>query len=356
MLASTSSYQGETQYGDPNHFLKRQLAWLTIGIVAALITAHLDYHYWRMFAVPVAVFSIVLLIMVLIPGVGLNIKGSSRWLSFGVLRFQPSELAKFSTILLLAWWMSQIQRRAADFKLGLLIPLVFLGSILMLIFIEPDFGTTMLIAVVGMTMMFIGGTRFSYLLVAGLLGLVGFVLAVMQNAERMRRITAFLNPEKHSQDEAYQLLNAIYAFVVGGGLGVGLGQSLQKRFYLPEAHTDFIFAIVGEELGLPASLLVVILFLGFLICGIRISSRALDSFGKLMGFGLTLMITIQAAINIGVVTGCLPTKGLALPFISFGGSSLVMSMMMTGVLINISRHTDRGGTASRFIKDSEHRF
>ena len=357
MLASTSSVQGEQLFHDPNYFLKRQLIWLAVAFVVAFLTSNIDYHYWKPLAIPLTLFSVALLVMVLIPHVGLTIKGSSRWLRAGPANFQPSELAKLSTVVFLAWWMSRVQRHAMELIRGLIIPLVGLGLILGLIFIEPDFGTTMLIGVVGMTLMFIGGSRVSYLIVAAAIGLCGFTLAVMQNALRMRRITAFLNPEKYAKDEAFQLLNAIYAFVVGGGAGVGLGQSLQKRFYLPEAHTDFIFAILGEELG-PASLLVVVLFLGLFICGVRISFRAQDQFGKLLGFGLTMMIVLQAVINIGVVTGSLPTKGLPLPFISFGGSSLMMSFAMVGVLVNIARQSgdDSEPDESRCIKDAAHRI
>lgn len=358
MLASTSSIQGDQLFHDPGYFLKRQLIWLAVAFISAFLTSNIDYHYWKPLAVPLALFSVVLLVMVLIPGVGLNIKGSSRWLRVGPANFQPSELAKLATVIFLAWWMARVQRRATELVRGLVIPLVGLGLILGLIFIEPDFGTTMLIGVVGMTLMFIGGTRVSYLIVAASVGLCGFTLAIMQDAERMRRITAFLNPEKYAKDEAFQLLNAIYAFVVGGGAGVGLGQSLQKRFYLPEAHTDFIFAILGEELGLAASLLVIVLFLGLFICGVRISFRAQDQFGKLLGFGLTMMIVLQAAINIGVVTGSLPTKGLPLPFISFGGSSLLMSLAMVGVLVNIARQSGDEGEVdeSRCIKDAARRI
>jgi cell division protein FtsW len=253
--------------------------------------------------------------------------------------------------------MARIQRHADELWKGMIVPLGILGVNLLLIFIEPDFGTTLLIATVGMAMMFVAGVKFSYLLVAALAGLTGFFLAVMRNAERMRRIIAFLNPEKYARHEAYQLWNAIYAFVIGGGTGVGLGQSLQKRFYLPEAHTDFIFAIIGEELGLAASLLVVVLFLAILICGIRISLHAPDGFSRLLGFGLTLMITLQAVINIAVVTGCMPTKGLPLPFISFGGSSMIISMAMIGILINIGRAgiTDED-IERRAIKDRGHWF
>ncbi len=358
MLASTSGVQGQTQFDDPNYFLKRQVAWLVIACIAGIVTSSVDYHVWRPLAVPLLVVSAILLILAIVPHIGLTIKGSSRWIRLGPMNFQPSELAKFSVIIFLAWWMARIQRHAVEFKLGLFIPLASLGVILGLIFIEPDFGTTLLIATVGMTMMFMGGTRMGYLLVAAVTGLCGFALAVMHNEVRMRRITAFLYPEKYEKTYAYQLWNAIYAFVVGGGYGVGLGQSLQKHFYLPEAHTDFIFAILGEELGLAASILVIVLFLGLFICGIRISSRSTDQFGRLVGFGITLMITLQAAINIGVVTGCLPTKGLPLPFISFGGSSLVTSFAMIGVLVNIAGKAAANPreAESHFIKDAAHRI
>jgi cell division protein FtsW len=357
MLASTSTLQGQNQFGDPNYFIKRQLLWLVIASIGAVITSRIDYHVWRSMAIPLVVVTAILLVMTLIPHIGQTVKGSSRWLRFGPVTFQPSELAKFSSIVMLSWWMARVQRRAEEFKRGLIIPLGCLGVLLLLIFVEPDFGTTMLIAVVGFALMFAGGSRFSYLLISALLGLLAFTLAIMQDAERTRRIVAFLNPEKYAQDEAFQLLNAIYAFVIGGGMGTGLGQGLQKRFYLPEAHTDFIFAILGEELGLGASVLVVLLFVAFLICGARICVRAPDKFGRLMAFGITLMVVIQAMINIAVVTGCMPTKGLPLPFISFGGSSLLISLSMIGVLINIARHSSGDLESGKsYIKDSTHQL
>lgn len=358
MLASTSGFQSRGQVHDAGFFLKRQVVALVLGGIFAIAASWIDYQYWRRLAVPLAVVSVVLLVAVLIPGVGLNIKGSSRWLRIGLVNFQPSELAKLASIVILAWWMSRVQRHAHEFRLGLVAPLVGLGLFLGLIFIEPDFGTTILVGVVGMLLMFVGGTRFGYLLVAGALGLSVFTLAVMQDAERMRRIIAFLNPDQYAEDEAFQLLNAIYAFVAGGGRGTGLGQGMQKHFYLPEAHTDFIFAIIGEELGLAASLGVVALFLGLFLCGVRIAFRAPDQFGKLLAFGITLMISIQAMINIAVVTGSMPTKGLPLPFISFGGSSVLISLTMVGILLNIARQAGESeeGDDSEFIRDAAHRF
>jgi cell division protein FtsW len=358
MLASTSPLQGETLFKDPNFFLKRQLAALALGLVGGYLAMRMDYHHWRSLTTLVGGFTVLLLVLVLVPGIGLVVNGSRRWLPLGPITMQPSELAKFALVLVMAWWMSRVQRKAAAFVPGMLAPGLLMGVFTGLVFLEPDYGTTILLGAVGLAILFAGGARFTYLAVAGVLGACGVGLAILQNKERMDRIFAFLNPEKFAKDEAFQLLNAIYAFVVGGGPGVGLGGSLQKRFYLPEAHTDFIFAIVGEELGLAASLAVVALFLAFFVCGLYVSHRSSDTFGRLTAFGITAMITLQAAINIGVVTGCLPTKGLPLPFISYGGTSLAMSLVMVGVLLNISIQSggERGDPSMAVIKDCARRL
>lgn len=351
MLASASPAASASPVQDP--FVLRQVCALVFGLIVATVVARMDYHRWRSLALPIAIVAAVLLALVLVPGVGRMVKGSQRWLPLGPLSLQPSEVAKIALVLLMSWWMSRVQRKAESLVQGLLVPLVLMGVLIGLVFKEPDFGTTMLMGTVGMAIMFAGGARISYLLTAGALGFSAISLAIMQNAERMRRIIAFLNPDQFAQDEAFQLLNAIYAFVVGGRLGVGLGGSLQKRHYLPEAHTDFIFAIVGEELGLVASLLVLTLFLGLFVCGLRISYRAMDSFGRLVAFGITAMITLQAAINIGVVTGCLPTKGLPLPFMSYGGTSLTVTLVMVGILVNIALQSggEHGDDNIPVIKD-----
>ncbi|MDD2236395.1 MAG: putative lipid II flippase FtsW [Kiritimatiellae bacterium] len=357
MLASTSSIRAESVFGDPLFYVKKQVLWLVVSAVACVVVSRVDYHIWRKLALPFSVLCVILLVMTLIPNVGVIVNGSRRWLRFGVMNFQPSELAKPTVILLLAWWMAHIRWHVKEFKQGMLFPISALGVVLLLIFAEPDYGTTMLIAVVGMLIMFTAGTRFIYLFVAGLLGASAFTFAIMYNEVRMRRIIAFLNPEKYAQEEAFQLLNAVYAFVVGGGSGVGLGQSMQKRFYLPEAHTDFIFAIMAEELGLTVSIAVVLLFVTIFLCGLRVAMRAPDEFGRLTAFGISTMITVQAAINIGVVTGCLPTKGLPLPFISFGGSSLLVTMGMVGILLNICSQTlDEKDIEMNAIGDKRHRF
>ncbi|HMO51145.1 MAG TPA: putative lipid II flippase FtsW [Kiritimatiellia bacterium] len=338
MLFSTSAVQAEATYNDPAFFLKRQVVALIVGFIAALACMRIPYPYWRTLAPFLAVIAIVLLVMALIPGVGVTLKGSSRWLRLGPFNLQPSEIAKFVLIIGMARWLSQSQRHVGRLREGLFIPLAILGSFAGLVFISPDFGTTMLMGVVGFAMMYIAGARLSYLIVAGVSGAAAVAVAIMHNQVRMRRILAFLDPEKYAENEAYQLTQAIYAFVIGGFGGVGLGESLQKRFYLPEAHTDFIFAILGEEFGLRATLPVLLLFAAFFFLGLFISRNAPDPFAKLLAFGITMMISFQAAINIGVVTGSLPTKGLALPFISYGGTSLVMSLVMVGVLVNIAFH------------------
>ncbi|MFC1499051.1 putative lipid II flippase FtsW [Verrucomicrobiota bacterium] len=355
MLASTSSVRATTAFGNPLYFFWRQLIWLFLSLLFGFVLYRFDYHWWKKSSLPMVIVSVLLLVLVL--KIGVTVGGSRRWLRFGVLSFQPSELAKLSVVVALTSWMTRVGHRVRDFKEGLLIPGLGLGVVLLLLFLEPDYGTTILVGVVGMIIMFAAGTRLSYLLVTGALGASVLVIAIMQNTLRMNRVLAFLMPDKYP-DVAYHLQQSKIAFHLGGLFGTGLGNSMQKQLYLPEAHTDFILAIIGEELGLIATLLVVALFLGLIVCGMIISFRAPDSFGRLLGFGLTVMIGLQAAINIGVVTGSLPTKGLPLPFISYGGSSLLISVACVSILLNIAQHC----TEERFdehaspVKDKAHRF
>lgn len=352
MLYSTSSARG----ADPHFYLKRQLAWLMIAVIAGMLVAKIDYHYWYPLAIPVSVVAVILLALVIMPGIRIKINGSYRWLVFGPFRFQPSELGKLAVIIGMSGWMTLFERNNKEFLRGLFYPLLALGLIAGLIFIEPDFGTTFVTVSVGMAIMFTGGTRILYLGVSAFLGLCGFAVAVAQDPVRLARILAFLWPDKYP-DQAYHLGQSKIAFIMGGGLGVGLGNSMQKRLYLPEAHTDFILSIIGEELGFGATFLVLLLFMGIFVCGMTISSRADDLFGRLLAFGLTMMISFQAAINIGVVTGCLPTKGLPLPFISYGGSSMVISVVLIGMLLSVAQYGNKGeATRGHPIKDKGHRF
>ncbi len=352
MLASASGVKAIELCGDPMYFVKRQLLWLAVALLAGGIISRIDYRHWRTLAVPLFLGSVILLALVLVPGIGAKVGGSRRWLRWGTLQLQPSELAKFGMIVSLAWWMARERMRSREFGRGALVPMLILGLTAGLIFIEPDYGTTMLCALVGMAVMFAGGARLRYLALFAATGFSFFCMAVMHNEVRRGRVLAFLEPEKYAQTYSFQLINAINAFIAGGWRGVGLGASVQKHFYLPEAHTDFIFAIIGEELGLVATLAVVLLFAGICGCGLRISFKAPDLFGRLLAFGLTMLITLQAMFNIGVVTGCLPTKGLTLPFISFGGSSLVMSLAAIAVLLNIAQQSDADGARQPLRKSA----
>ena len=282
---------------------------------------------------------------------GKIINGSRRWIGVAGYTFQPSELAKFAVINLMAWWYGRRRRAPKGYwervKWDLLLPGAVFGAVLALILFETDFGSTMLIGTTGALLMFVGGAPLAPLLALVPLAGGGLAYMISQNAERMGRVVSFLHPEDYAQGEGYQLLNALYAFVAGGPWGVGLGASLQKRLYLPEAHTDFIFAIVGEELGIVATLTVVAAFMVFFVCGMRISGRAADTGGRLMAFGITILMSVQAIVNVAMVTGCAPTKGFPLPFISFGGSSLIVTLFMIGVLLNVADQGVAAGTGRR---------
>ena len=358
MLASTSGIKADELYGDPNYFVKRQVVWLLLAMVAGWLACKIDYHYWRPLAIFALVASVVLLVLVIVPGIGSKIGGSRRWFHVGIFSVQPSELAKFALVLALAWWLAREKWHVSEFWRGTLAPLFIIGLVAGLIFKEPDFGTALLCAVVGLAILYAGGARLVYLAIFAIVGFSGFAVAVMHDPVRRSRIVAFLNPEQYAQTYSFQLLSAINAFIAGGPLGVGLGGSIQKHYYLPEAHTDFIFAIIGEELGIVATLAVVLMFAGIFFCGLRISLRAPDTFGRILAFGLTMMITLQAVINIGVVIGLLPTKGLPLPFISAGGSSLIVSLLEIGVLYNIALHAQSRAVVAetKAVKDRVHQF
>ncbi len=356
MLASTSAVQGLSMFKDPHYFVKRQAAALIVGLIGAVVVSRINYSVWRRLAPSLAILATLLLVAVLIPGIGVAVKGSKRWLSLGITTLQPSELAKIAMIFFLAWWVSRNQRRMPELMRGLVFPLGLAGVMFVLVLAEPDYGTTTLMSLVAFSMLFAGGGPPGALFITGVTGACGMAVMVMHNPVRSRRILAFLNPELYADSEAFQLLNALYAFVMGGGQGSGLGASLQKRYYLPEAHTDFIFAIVAEELGMAASLGVLALFVVIFVCGLRISSRSPDTFGRLMALGLSCMLAMQAAFNMGVVTGVLPTKGLALPFISYGGTSLFTSLIMIGLLLAVAREAGDGDAALAMVRKSKSDF
>lgn len=338
--------------GDARHL--KQAFFGIVGLSAVAILSRVPYSWWKPLLIYLAPVTVILLVMVLV--IGREINGSKRWLSLGPISVQPSELAKLVMIIWLAYWMSKVQRHSRQFVEGFLVPVSGLGLLTALVLVEPDFGTAILIAGVGFCIMFLAGTRLVYLVVSGVIGVLGLALVIMEDKERLSRITSFVDPQRHQSDDAYQLWEGILAFIMGGATGVGVGGSLQKNYYLPEAHTDFILAIVGEELGVAGTITVLGLFFVIFLSGMRVGWLARDAFGRWMAYGITLMITLQACINVGVVTGSLPTKGLALPFLSYGGSNLVMTWAMVGILISIARQNAdiAPRDKQKVAKDSQH--
>jgi cell division protein FtsW len=332
---------------DASYFVQRQLIWLMLSIFAAIITARMDYRLYEKVLIPMALASITLLILVRIPGIGKMVNGSWRWLQVGPMTIQPSEFAKPVFLIVMAWWLARSLRRIDEFRYGVAIPFILLACFAVPILVEPDYGTTLLISAVGICLMLLAGASIVPLSAVAGAGLLVVVGLIFQNPERMGRIMAFLDPQMHEQGKAWQLANSLRAFASGEIFGVGFGNSFQKYHYLPEAHTDFIFPIIGEELGLIASLLVVSLYVILFMVGMKVARQAQDHFGRFLAHGIALMIGLQALINFAVVTGSAPTKGLALPFISYGGSSIMASSIMFGILLNIAIDSERGQRNSR---------
>lgn len=339
MVYSSSAVKGYIQYDDPYHYLKMEVIWVTLGLAAMIVCMRLDLQQLRRFAKPALLLSIVLLIMVKIPGIGRNVNGAYRWIGLGPLSIQPSEVIKLSMILVMAQLLSIDPYKIKSFRKGLLPVLGLLGLVAGLVMLQPDLGTTLSIAGTTFFMLIAAGARVSHLLALGGAGLGLVVAAIAAAPYRMRRITAFLDPWADPQGKGYQTIQALLALGPGGLFGLGLGQSKQKFLYLPENHTDFIFAMIGEELGFVGASLVVILFFLFAWRGFRVAMGASDAFTGLLAVGLTGMVCIQAMINMGVVSGILPVTGITLPFLSYGGTSLVFTMIGVGVLLNISRES-----------------
>lgn len=340
MVFSSSAVTASVTYGDAYYFFKKQLMWAIIGIVAMFVVMKLNFLRLKDFAVPLLIFSIVCLALVVTP-LGIEVKGSSRSFNFGFLRFSPSELAKIAVVMFFARALDIKIDKISSFTKGVLPFLAMLALICGLIMLQPDLGTAFTIAGTMFFMLMIAGAEWLHLgLITGT-GVMAVAAAIIFEPYRMERVTAFLNPWKYASDEGFQTIQSLYALGSGGLFGMGLGRSRQKFFYLPEQHTDFIFAILGEELGFIGASLVVALFLLFAWRGFKIAINAPDNFSRLLAAGITILITFQAAINIGVVSGALPVTGITLPFISYGGTSLLFTMIGVGLLLNISRYSSQ---------------
>jgi cell division protein FtsW len=336
MLFSTSAYARDS-HGDVYFFIKRQAVWIGIGLVACILAALVNYQFWQKtwwlwFAV-----ALTALALCYIPHIGMRINGSRRWIGYGPVTFQPSELAKIATIIFLAGWFARREKPDDNVLSGFIIPLAIVSVPAALVLGEVDLGTTALIAATAFVVMFVAGTNPLWLGGLAFAALGGLILVATQISERMGRLSAFLHPQNYKDDAGLQQMQALIAWGSGGMDGLGLGNGRQKMLYLPYAHTDFIFPIIGEELGLRFSLLVVFLFVVIIVCGIMIALHARDRFGLLLGCGIVSLLALQAAVNIGVTTSLLPNKGLPLPFISYGGSNLTACLFGIGVLVNIYR-------------------
>lgn len=336
MVYSSSAVSAYVNYHDSYYFLKRQLIWVVLGIAALLVTMNIDYHAWRKLSKPILVLTIILLILVLVPGFGKVVNGARRWLGFGSLYLQPSELAKLSMILFSAEYLARRQEKITLFVKGLGPILLLLLAIFGLILKEPDLGTALAIGGTVFILIFASGAKIAHLLSLGVAGVAGIVAAIIVEPYRLRRLMAFSNPWADPLDTGYHIIQSLYAIGSGGLFGVGLGRSREKFLYLPEPHTDFIFAILGEELGFIGTITVILLFFLFAWRGFKVAISAPDLYGSMLAAGITTMIILQALMNIAVVTASMPVTGIPLPFISFGGSALIFTLAGVGVLLNIS--------------------
>lgn len=342
MIYSASAVLAGRQYGDSLFFIKRQMLWALGGLIAMIAVSRVPYGLWQGMALPLVLGAVILLVLVLIPGIGVEVNGSRRWLRLGSFTVQPSELARLCAVIYLARYLVKKRDRLDDFFRDFLPPMIVIGAVLALIMGESDLGTAAVMGMVAGLMLFIGGARWRHLWVMGLLAAPVLYAMIMKIGYRRQRMLAFLDPWRDPNDSGFQMIQSFLALGGGGPVGMGLGEGRQKLFFLPYPHTDFIYAVIGEELGLMGTVAVLVLFLALAWRGLSIGLKAPDPFGRHLAIGLTMMIVVQALINMAVVTGLLPTKGLTLPFLSYGGSSLMVNLVAIGILWNISRAAYEG--------------
>jgi cell division protein FtsW len=336
MLFSTSAFARDS-HGDVYFFVKRQVVWLGVGLIVCTVAALVDYHFWQRTWWIWFGLALIALLLCFVPHLGMRINGSRRWVGLGPVTFQPSEIAKIAVVFFLAWWFARYEKGAGRILQGFVIPFAIVVTLLLLIVTEVDLGTTALIGATMFVIMFVAGTNPVLLGLLSLGGLAGILFVATHMSERMARLSAFMDPERFKDDAGLQQMQALIAWGSGGMEGLGLGNGRQKMLYLPYAHTDFIFPMIGEELGLRVSLVVVFLFVVIIVCGMMIALHAKDRVGLLLGCGIVSLLGLQAAVNIGVTTSLLPNKGLPLPFVSYGGSNLAACLFGIGLLLNIYR-------------------
>ena len=347
MVYSASSVMAAKNFHDGAYFLKRQFLFAIVGFGIIYATMQTDYTIWRKYAVPLLVISLIMLVVVLTTGIGGKVKGASRWIRLPGFNLQPSEFTKIAMIFYLAYSIEKKQDRIRSLTAGFFPYIFILLIILGLLLKQPDMGSALTIAAVTIVMLFAAGTPMIF--IGGTVAIASpFVIyLIIYSAYRLKRIKAFLNPEQDPTGSGWQIIQSKYAFGTGGFLGQGLGEGKQKLFYLPEAHTDFILSVTAEELGFIGVIIIIGIFFLVVSRSMRIAATAQDSFGKFLALGIAVLFGIQASVNMCVVTGLFPTKGLALPFLSYGGSSLLMSMFAVGILLSISRGQQTASTSTR---------
>jgi len=352
MVYSASFVIAGERFRDAYHFLKKQAMAAGLGVVLMILVAKLDYHRWQILAIPLLALSGVLLGVIIFPSLRHEVGGSARWLKVSFLSFQPAELAKLALVIYLARSLTKKEGRMRSFKTGFLPHVIVLGFFFVLVLKQPDFGTGIVFAALVFLLLFAAGTRLLFLGSAVLAAIPVLLYVATRAHYRIERLLIFLDPWRDPSNAGFQIIQSFLAFGAGKLFGVGLGDGRQKLFYLPEVHTDFIFSVIGEELGLMGVVLVIGLFLFLILRGFWACFRAPDLFGTYLALGITLLIAVQALLNMGVVMGLLPTKGATLPFISYGGTSLMINMLAVGILLNVSsqgvkrrdeNHHRRGG-------------
>lgn len=338
MVFSSSAHLAKERYGDVYYFLKREVFYFVIGIAVLFTTKTLSYRHYARLVYPMLAATLLLMLLTFIPGLSHSAKGAPRWISLFGFTFQPSELTKLMVVIFTAYITAKKGAKIKSLVRGYLPIVGVAGVFILAIVVQKDLGSAFVLSAVVGLMLFVSGTPIKYLVGSVLLAAPAFVIMILSTGFRRQRILAFLDPWKYQQDSGFQIIQSFVAFKAGGFDGVGLAEGKQKLFYLPEAHTDFILSVVGEEFGMLGVLFVTAAFLFFVIQGIRIALRCQDPFGMMLAFGITCLIGLSAFINFGVVMGILPTKGLTLPFISYGGTSLIVYLAAVGILLNISTH------------------
>ncbi|MCW5892115.1 MAG: putative lipid II flippase FtsW [bacterium] len=337
MVFNVSWFPGDDDFRDPLHFFKKHFVSILLGTTLGFVASRVRSDAYRRLAYPLLGVALVGLVLVLIPGIGVERSGARRWLPLGPLAFQPSELAKLALVIYLAASLARKGPRIRELGFGVLPHCMVVGLVAGLCLLEPDFGTAALSTGILVAMLWAAGARLMHLGLFAAAALPGLAFLVIMEPYRMRRLASFLDYTKDPQGMGYQLLQSLIAFASGELTGAGLGMGQQKMHFLPAAHTDFIFAVIGEELGLLGAFTVMALFTVLLVRGLRIAMRHPDAFAGLLAFGLTVHLVLQGMLNIGVALGCLPTKGLTLPFVSYGGSAMMLALLEAGVLVGLAR-------------------